>query len=994
MQASYLFETKIIIVGEGGSGKTTLVRKLLDKNSQLPKDKDTTLGIEVTNWNFEIEHHKRGKQEMYANIWDFGGQKLFQGTHQMFFSQKAFYVLVDDSREEKTDFAYWLNTIEQLAGEDSKVLIVINKKHEYISQIDKNGLKGRFGNLIVDFITIDLKNDTERITALQNKLKHLLPELSDIGNALPSSWVNIRKELFTINKNYISQDRYIEICHKHKTDITKLDFLSDYFNRIGVFSHYYNDKILKNRIYLNSNWLIGATYQVLNHRIVKINKGIISEAQIKEIWHDSETFTEIDNLSRLMQRFGLMYEIADTKKYVIPAHLPVEQPYTVWQYENKSDILQFAYEFDKYMPRGIMPRIIVALNRFIKKNKLIWNKGVNIEYEKTFAEIKETYEKSNKFLIRIFGNRKKELLGIINNEFDKLLEPYKKLHYEKLVPCICSECKTSKSPFFYKYSNLIKRKEKGKATVECGISYENINITRLLGDIEMKNIKIDGNANIVIQDIQRTNIKLDFDNYRKKQKEKKDFIKKINTTRELIAKNETEKAINELQKIIKNNTKLSNKLTLLSSQYYQLKEQIIQNIVSNKGTKTLELLDINNQILAILDELQRNDLITNETSNIKLSEKKHNLPFAIKQIHIQNFRGIYEIKLDKLPVDTQWIFLTGENGYGKTSFLQAIVVGLLGKKDEDKILVSDKDNTSIGIEFSENGKSQINNINSPTFLSFPTFAAYGSSRLMTQGKITNFKKIQSSQSFSLFNDDGVLLDIEVKLKEWFRSDEPSELQLYNSTKSVLLKLLPDISDITIKKHEVFYIERDRNDINKKYRPLLFEDLAAGFRSIIAMVGDIIIRLLNTNQLESFKKIEDLSGIVIIDEFDLHLHPKWQKRFVELLTDTFPKIQFIVSTHSVIPILGAPSNSIFLNVDRTVKDGIIIKRLDINVKTLLPNSLLTSPLFDFFDITQKEYNAETDNLRTEDNYNEILFNNEITRQLEEYAKSHNKKGGEK
>ncbi len=479
----YLFETKLLIIGEGGAGKTSFAVKIKDKTAELPKDKDTTLGIEVTKWDFEVMHHLRGKQTMYANLWDFGGQKLYHGTHQIFFSKKSFYVLIDDTREERTDFAYWLNTIEQLAGEDSKLLIVINKKHEHVPQIDKNGLKGRFGNLITDFVTVDLKNDSNRIVKLQNKLKYLLPELPGIGNPLPASWVNIRKDLFNLKDKFISYDHYFKICKKNKTDTKKLDYLSDYFNRIGVFTHYYDDKILKNRIYLNSNWLVNTVYEVLNHKIVKENKGRLSETQIKEIWYSDKMFAEIDNLSHLMHRFGLMYEIDNTKKYVVPAHLPAEQPYKAWHHENKIGILQFAYEFDKYMPRGIMPRIIVALHRRIQNQKLVWSRGVNIEFENTQAEIKETYDKSNKFLIRIYGSRKKELLGIINNEFDKLLSPYKKLNYEKLVPCICNECKNQKEPHFFEYSELMRRKEKGIREKQCDKSYKDVIVTELLNGV-------------------------------------------------------------------------------------------------------------------------------------------------------------------------------------------------------------------------------------------------------------------------------------------------------------------------------------------------------------------------------------------------------------------------------------------------------------------------------------------------------------------------------
>jgi len=485
-EPEYLFETKVLVIGEGGTGKTSFVTKIQDENKDLPKDDDTTLGIDVSKWSFNIEHPVRGKHTMYANLWDFGGQKLYQGTHQIFFSTKSFYVLLDDTREEKTDFAFWLNTVELLAGEDSKLLIVINKKHTHVPQIDENGLKARFGNLINDFYTVDLKNDKERIVLLQKKVKLMIEELPGIGDPLPASWVNIRNDLFELKDNYISYDRYYEICKKNKTDLSfvNLNSLSEYFNRIGVFTHYYNDSLLKNRVYLNSDWLLNTVYEVLNHEIVKgENHGRLCKKDLEQIWKNNEHYKELDILSALMHRFGLMYKVQNEDNYVVPAHLSAEQPYVAWEYENKNDILQFAYEFDKYMPRGIMPRIIVTLHKYIRQQKMIWNKGVNIEHEGTFAEIKETYDRTNKYLIRLYGKDKKDLLVRINHEFDKILEPYKKLKYEKLVPCICSECKGNKNPHFHKYSNLIKRKEKGKHTIDCDVSFEDVNVIELLDGV-------------------------------------------------------------------------------------------------------------------------------------------------------------------------------------------------------------------------------------------------------------------------------------------------------------------------------------------------------------------------------------------------------------------------------------------------------------------------------------------------------------------------------
>ncbi|TGO02156.1 hypothetical protein PN36_29565 [Candidatus Thiomargarita nelsonii] len=65
------------------------------------------------------------------------------------------------------------------------------------------------------------------------------------------------------------------------------------------------------------------------------------------------------------------------------------------------------------------------------------------------------------------------------------------------------------------------------------------------------------------------------------------------------------------------------------------------------------------------------------------------LACAIKQIHIKNYQGIIDTHITAIPIDSQWLFLTGENSFGKTSVLQAIAIGLLGKQDKNRILTEE-----------------------------------------------------------------------------------------------------------------------------------------------------------------------------------------------------------------------------------------------------------------------------------------------------------------
>ncbi len=77
----------------------------------------------------------------------------------------------------------------------------------------------------------------------------------------------------------------------------------------------------------------------------------------------------------------------------------------------------------------------------------------------------------------------------------------------------------------------------------------------------------------------------------------------------------------------------------------------------------------------------------------------------------------------------------------------------------------------------------------------------------------------------------------------------------------------------------------------------FNNLSDGQRCMLAMVGDIAMKAATLNPHLGSKALEETPGVVLIDELDLHLHPKWQRHVIEDLRTTFPKIQFFAATHS-------------------------------------------------------------------------------------------------
>ncbi|MBK8565698.1 MAG: hypothetical protein IPN76_20735 [Saprospiraceae bacterium] len=490
-----LYETKLLVIGEAGSGKTTFTKKLLNANSELPKRKESTHGIDVTKWAFRAYLNESDFQEdtaFYANVWDFGGQEIYHGTHQFFFSKQSLYVLLVDTREQKTDFGYWLNTTEQLGGNQSSIFILLNKRDNHNWSIDELGLRERFGEILKETMTIDLSQSAE-IPPLQERIRHWMRHLPDVGQLLIESWVKIREDLAKETDNYISFDRFREICRGYnQTDIEDVRLISGYFHRIGVFTHYMDDPALQDRIWLNSNWLCKTVYRLLEDETIAARSGRLTEREVGEVWRDNELSFETRRLVALLGRFGLMYQVEGRDEFIVPEHLPQVQPYERWPYEQDGDILYFRYRFDKYMPKGLMSGLIVALHRHIPDHDLVWNRGVNLALNGAHAEVREQYGGTNQFDIRIAGAMKRDLLVLITQAFDRMLERFAKLKLEKGIKCPCQKCKSDPDPYFHLTENiedaLIAKAHKPNPTVECKKSFDDIPIRDLLAVIDYEKV--------------------------------------------------------------------------------------------------------------------------------------------------------------------------------------------------------------------------------------------------------------------------------------------------------------------------------------------------------------------------------------------------------------------------------------------------------------------------------------------------------------------------
>ncbi len=319
----------------------------------------------------------------------------------------------------------------------------------------------------------------------------------------------------------------------------------------------------------------------------------------------------------------------------------------------------------------------------------------------------------------------------------------------------------------------------------------------------------------------------------------------------------------------------------------------------------------------------------------------------ITHLHLQNFRGFENLEIT-IPTTSNIAVFIGENGSGKSSVLDAVekLLSTVNMRSNNTIQPDDimigalAENCSIAMDLmyldkkyvsilrydqnyslnnTENeGLYEIRKIEKkPILLSFKAFAK--------EPQRTRYSELIGRNGLydNCFNRN---VQDDYSFKKWFEYEEniENEKRLNDDDKfrSPILEAVRQAVEIfltTIEGNAVFKNLRTKRILVKdarrasmydSYLYLLkngkefnFDQLSSGEKSMLIMVSEIARRLaLANDQKGSINGI----GIVLIDEIEQHLHPKWQQNILPALAKTFPKVQFIVATHSP-KILGSLSN---------------------------------------------------------------------------------------
>ena len=393
-----LNESKLILIGDGGVGKTSLVKRLLGQDFN-PQESQTH-GININTLSL-----KHNDNNIKFHCWDFGGQQIMHATHQFFLSKRCLYLLVLDSRRE-TQVDYWLKHI-QAFGKNSPVIIVINKIDENPNfDLQQRKLKKYYSNL-KHICRISCATQ-QGISELNNAIQNTLPYIELLNTVFPEKWFKVKTAITEQAKktNFTSYEHYVDICQANGiTKESEQNTLINFLHELGLINHF-QDRWLRETNVINPQWITEAIYTIINAPQLAGNGKLHREDLKTLLDNDTYPVRKHDYIIELMKKFELCYPI-NKDEYLLPDLFPIQEP--DFKFDEKQ-ALHFILEYD-FLPKSIFIRFIVRMHSHILDNTY-WHSGIllNDRASGTTALVETV---SNRLELKLTGPQKREYLVIL-----------------------------------------------------------------------------------------------------------------------------------------------------------------------------------------------------------------------------------------------------------------------------------------------------------------------------------------------------------------------------------------------------------------------------------------------------------------------------------------------------------------------------------------------------------------------------------------------------
>ncbi len=467
-----LNEAKMVLVGQGSVGKTSIVNRLL-YNAFDPQENKTE-GIAISRWQIAPES-TRMSSTIRVNIWDFGGQEIMHATHQFFLTKRSLYLLVLDTRlgEAENFLDYWLQIIRSFGG-DSPVIVVGNKMDQQRLDLDRLGLRARYPNIKAIIETSCVTG--AGIEDLRRTVAYEIGALPHIHDELLTTWFDVKAQLETLEDDYIPYEHFTYLCRTLGVmDTHSQRILLSFLHDLGIVLCFQDDPRLSATHILNPEWVTQGVYAILNNPTLLKQGGVLSREMLSAIL-DPARYPRHKHLFiiDMMRKFELCFDFEGQRDqcFLVPDLLPKEAPdIGDWQ-----DSLGFRYQYT-VLPGSVLTRFMVRMHPYVDTGRT-WRTGTVLLHQENQALVRADLN-TQRIYVQVAGpvRGRRSLLGLIRSQFGIIHRTIAGLQVVEQVPF------PTHPDIAVDYEHLLTLEELGDATFVPSGMRERVNVRELLAGI-------------------------------------------------------------------------------------------------------------------------------------------------------------------------------------------------------------------------------------------------------------------------------------------------------------------------------------------------------------------------------------------------------------------------------------------------------------------------------------------------------------------------------